>query len=188
MVVDGHALDIGGFQRWATGNLVDNRNRGIFGEWLVGQALGAISDGEVRQEWDAVDLRFEDLSIEVKTSGASQTWNKEGSSTPRFGISRQKRAWFADTDDWIPYDPPQRTADVYVFCLHQSVPVTKENVADPRCWSFWVVATSAIDEELEGQASVGISTLNQLAEPIGWSDVKAAVERVAATSKARDGR
>jgi hypothetical protein len=88
----------------------------------------------------------------------------------------------------IPYDPPRRTADVYVFCLHQSVPVTNENVADPRCWSFWVVATSAIDEELEGQASVGISTLNQLAEPIGWSDVKAAVERVAATAKARDGR
>ena len=46
--------DLTEFQRWATGNLVENRNRGIFGEWLVGQALGVIGDDEVRQEWDAV--------------------------------------------------------------------------------------------------------------------------------------
>ena len=32
--------DLTEFQRWATGNLVENRNRGIFGEWLVGQAAG----------------------------------------------------------------------------------------------------------------------------------------------------
>ncbi len=40
--------DLTEFQRWATGNLVENRNRGIFGEWLVGQALGVIGDDEVR--------------------------------------------------------------------------------------------------------------------------------------------
>jgi len=167
------------FRYWAGGNLVDNRNRGIFGEWLVGHALGVIREGEIRQEWDAVDLRFGDLLIEVKTSGVSQTWNQEGSSTPRFDISRQKRAWLADTDDWTVYDPPQRTADVYVFCLHESAPATNENVADPDSWSFWVVATSTIDKELDDQASVGVSTLNQLAEPVDWSGIKAAVDRIA---------
>ena len=167
------------FDRWATGNLVDNRNRGIFAEWLVGQALGVIGDDDVRKEWDAVDLRFGDLTIEVKASGLSQTWNLLVPSTPRFGIPRQKRAWFADTDDWIVYDPPQRTADVYVFCLHQSVPATNENVADPDSWSFWVVATSTIDDELDDQSSVGTSTLDQLAEPVDWSEIKAAVKRAA---------
>jgi len=173
------ADELADFRYWAGGNLVDNRNRGIFGEWLVGQALGVIAEGEIRQEWDAVDLRFGDLLIEVKTSGVSQTWNQEGSSTPRFGIPRQKRAWFADTDDWIVYDPPERTADVYVFCLHQSAPATNENVADPESWLFWVVATSVIDEELDDQSSVGVSTLNRLVEPVGWSGIKAAVIRVA---------
>jgi hypothetical protein len=167
------------FERWATGNLVDNRNRGIFAEWLVGQALGVIGDDDVRKEWDAVDLRFGDLTVEVKASGLSQTWNLLVPSTPRFGIHRQKRAWFADTDDWIVYDPPQRTADVYVFCLHQSVPATNENVADPDSWSFWVVATSTIDDELDDQSSVGASTLNRLAKPVGWSEIKAAVKRAA---------
>ena len=171
--------ELADFRYWAGGNLVDNRNRGIFGEWLVGQALGVMAEGEIRQEWDAVDLRFGELLIEVKTSGVSQTWNQEGSSTPRFGIPRQKRAWFADTDDWIVYDPPERTADVYVFCLHQSVPATNENVADPESWLFWVVATSVIDEELDDQSSVGVSTLNRLVEPVGWSGIKAAVIRAA---------
>ena len=41
--------DFAGFSRWATGNLVDNRNRGIFAEWLVGQALGVIEADDVRE-------------------------------------------------------------------------------------------------------------------------------------------
>ena len=153
--------DLTEFQRWATGNLVENRNGGIFGEWLVGQALGVIGDDEVRQEWDAVDLHFDGLTIEVKTSGRSQTWNQSGFSTPQFGIARQKRAWFAKTDDWVVYDEPKRSADVYVFCLHRSAPVTNENVADPESWSFWVIATSTLNYGLGDQSSVGISTLNQ---------------------------
>jgi len=27
-------------RRWALGSLVENRNRGLFAEWLVGTALG----------------------------------------------------------------------------------------------------------------------------------------------------
>jgi len=42
-----------------------------------------------------------------------------------------------------------------------------------------VVATSVIDEELDDQSSVGVSTLNRLVEPVGWSGIKAAVIRVA---------
>jgi hypothetical protein len=171
--------DSANFERWATGNLVDNRNRGIFAEWLVGQALGVIGDDDVRTEWDAIDLRFGDLTIEVKASGLSQTWNLLVPSTPRFSIRRQKQAWFADTDDWIVYDPPRRTADTYVFCLHQPVPATNENVADPDSWSFWVVATSTIDDELNDQSSVGASTLNRLTKPVGYSEIKTAVKRAA---------
>ena len=49
-------VDIEGFHSWAMGNLVENRNRGIYAEWLVGQALEVIMDDEVRQEWDAYYL------------------------------------------------------------------------------------------------------------------------------------
>ena len=60
-------VDVEGFQRWAIGNLADNRNRGIFAEWMVGQALDCIKTkaetrrrarGEVRLESRAeVDCR-----------------------------------------------------------------------------------------------------------------------------------
>tara|TARA_B100001996_G_scaffold219245_1_gene168563 strand:- start:590 stop:1105 length:516 start_codon:yes stop_codon:yes gene_type:complete len=160
------------FEHWATGNLVDNRNRGIFAEWLVGQALDIIKENDFRTEWDAVDFYYGDLKIEVKASGRSQSWNLNNSTTPRFGIPQQKRAWFAKSDTWIVYDKPERSADVYVFCLHEPVPATNENVKDPNSWRFWVIATSRINDELNTQSSVGISTLNQLTEPVSWSAIK----------------
>ena len=51
------SLDLAGFRQWATGNLVENRTRGIFAEWLIGQALGVIGPDDIRTDWDAADLR-----------------------------------------------------------------------------------------------------------------------------------
>ena len=31
-------LDLNDYYKWASGNLADNRNRGILAEWLVGKA------------------------------------------------------------------------------------------------------------------------------------------------------
>ena len=168
------------FERWAAGNLVDNRNRGIFAEWLVGQALGVINENDIRTEWDAVDLYYGDITIEVKASGRSQTWDLNNPSTPRFGIPKQKRAWFSRKDDWIVYDEPKRSADIYIFCLHQSVPATNENVQDPNSWLFWIIPTSRIDDGLKDQSSVGVSTLNQLTEPVAWSEIKETIKQISA--------
>ena len=170
-------MDISGFHSWAAGNLVDNRNRGIFAEWLVGQALEIIDPGDVRKEWDAVDLRYGDIGIEIKSSGLSQTWSQVKVSTPRFDVSEQSQWWDADTDTWGSYDPPRRTADVYVFCLHEAVPATNKNVVDPSQWRFWVVPTSALNSELGSQKSVGVRTLSGLSESVTFSEIKTAVEQ-----------
>ena len=68
-------MDIQSFQRWAMGNIVENRNRGVFAEWLVGRALQAITSDEYRQEWDAWDLLYGDLKIEVKAVGLRLSLN-----------------------------------------------------------------------------------------------------------------
>ena len=70
--------DLTEFQRWATGNLVENRNRGIYGEWLVGQALGVIGDDEVRQDWDAVDLRQRSSADTRKIRVATEPTKRDG--------------------------------------------------------------------------------------------------------------
>ena len=52
------SLNLGEFRLWAAGNLVENRNRGVFAEWLVGKALDAVDPLVPRREWDAADLRY----------------------------------------------------------------------------------------------------------------------------------
>ena len=171
-----HRLDIGRFQDWALGNLVGNTNRGIFAEWLVGQALGAIGDRETREEWDECDLRYRGAKIEVKTSGRDQTWRQERRSSPRFDIRRRTWVWNARTGKSTRHDPPIRPADVYVFCLHEPIPATNDNVRDTGCWKFWVVSKRTLDNQLGPQKSVGPSTLDALARWVGWSQIRAEVD------------
>lgn len=170
-------LNVDSYHRWAAGNLVDNRNRGIFAEWLVGQALGAIEDRSSRVEWDAWDLDYQGAGIEVKASGLSQSWNRcEASKRPTFGIAVPKSVWHAETDSWYPNDKGTRPADVYVFCLHVPVPANNENVADPKKWKYWVISAQTLDEKLGTQQTVGTSTLDSLTDPIRWTGIKPAVD------------
>ena len=174
--VEHDGLSIDRFQRWALGELRENRNRGIFAEWLVGQALRAIGDKDVRLEWMPWDLEYRDQKIEVKASG--QAWSAQPS--PRFDIAPRRWTWSASTDSWIENDPPARPADVYVFCLHTSEEATNENVADPSCWQFWVVSRQTLDEKLGPQKSVGPGTLDHHTGPAGritWPEIKAEVDR-----------
>ena len=168
-------LDIDRFQNWALGNLVGNTNRGIFAEWLVGHALEAIGRDETREEWDECDLRHRGMKVGVKTSGRDQTWHQDRRSAPSFGIERRTWTWDAKTGKSTRHDPPIRPADVYVFCLHEPIPATNDNVRDPASWKFWVVSTRTLDTELDAQKSVGITTMNRLGAPVRWPDLPAAV-------------
>ena len=115
-------LDVAAFQRWVLGDLVDNANRGIFAEWLVGQALDAIEQGEARHGWAAFDLRYGEVTVEVKATGLSQTWNRhEQSKQPSFDIAPRRWTWDANTEEWMEFEPPERLAQLYVFCLHEPV-------------------------------------------------------------------
>lgn len=179
-------MAISSYHRWAAGNLVDNRNRGIFAEWLVGQALGAIGANECRMEWSAWDLDYRGEGIEVKASGLSQSWNlNEASKRPTFTITVPKTVWHAKPNSWSPNDEGTRPAKVYVFCLHEAVPATNENVADPDGWKFWVIAGQTLDEELGAQKSVGTATLDRLTNRIRWKEIKPAVDALFTESASR---
>lgn len=171
-------LAIEGFRRWATGNLVDNRNRGIFAEWLVGQALQAIDASEFRREWDVWDLQYRHVPIEVKTSGLNQYWSPLRRSRPSFGIAVPKQIWCEQTAQWQANHQATRPAQVYVFCLHTSLPATNANVACPNTWMFWVISGRALDVRLGEQKTVGLATLDRLTNHIRWDQIKEAVDRL----------
>ena len=193
-------MDIEGYQRWATGNLVDNRNRGVFAEWMVGKSLDCIDADASRVEWDSFDLLYGEVKVEVKASGYSQTWNPHNATVPKFTISGRKWTWLTKFETetlnlrgleyerrrsgvWIKNDPPERSADVYVFCLHKALPATNENVADPDTWTFWVVTTEKLDNELGAQKTLGLKKLDSLAGRVSWNEIRAAVDD--SRSKAR---
>jgi len=167
-------LYIASFRRWAAGNLVENRNRGIFAEWLVGQALQALDGHKFRREWDPWDLQYRKARIEVKASGRSQAWDPPRPSEPSFGVAAPKQIWCDKTKKWHQNDQGTRPAHVYVFCLHNPVPATNANVADPKTWDFWVIPA----QTLGARKTVRPTTLDGLAKRIGWSKIKSAVDRL----------
>lgn len=160
------ALDIARFRNWALGNLVWNTNRGVFAEWLVGQALGAIGEDEARDEWGECDLYYRGVKIEVKASGRGQAWKQDRPSTPEFGVRPLKQIWDKRTNEWTEHVPRARVADVYVFCLHHAYPATDDNVRDPASWKFWVVSKQALDDQLGPQERIRLSRLRDLM-PLG---------------------
>jgi len=193
---DRTALDLAAYRLWVSGDLVGNGNRGVFAEWLVGMALGVFTDRDRRIEWDAVDLRYEGLRIEIKTSAYSLSWDLDSKGVPRFGIEPQSFVWCAHEPEgweltplfkgceiidrrsgkWARFDPPRRTADVYVFCLNTSMPATTDKVADPNEWQFWVVPTPLLDARHPTQKTAGERTLDRLVDPIRWHGLKVAVD------------
>ena len=180
-MADAGAADLDRFRRWALGDLVSNRNRGIYAEWLVGQALGLIGPDDRRIEWDAADLRYRGHDIEVKAGGRGQRWDQTQPTPVRFDIVRRHQAWHAQADTLAVHPEPLRCADVYVFCLHTPIEATNDNVADAACWEFRIVGTKTLDSELGAQRPVGISTLNRLTDPVEWAGIRTTVDAVLET-------
>jgi hypothetical protein len=52
--IAGGSATVGDFWRWAYSDILSNRNRSIFAEFIVGNALGVVD--KPRVEWDSVDL------------------------------------------------------------------------------------------------------------------------------------
>ena len=55
------------------------------------------------------------------------------------------------------------------------------NLVDKRnrgIFAEWVVATALLNSELDSQKSVGVTTLNGLAESVTFSEIKTAVEKL----------
>ena len=66
---------VGDFWAWAYSSILTNITRGLFAEFLVGTALGAVEG--TRTEWDSFDLLCGDAKIEVKSSAYLQSWPQD---------------------------------------------------------------------------------------------------------------
>jgi hypothetical protein len=147
-----------GFWRWAFSDLTGNIQRGRLAEYIVALALGQ-ADG-VRVEWDAYDLLLADgTKIEVKSSAYLQSWEQVKLSTIRFGIAP---TLYWDEQTRTSDDEKKRQADIYVFCLLHHKEQETLDPMDLDQWTFFVLPTQKLNEQLGGQKELGLAALGRL--------------------------
>lgn len=161
------------FWRWGFSDILSNAERGVFAEFLVSSALGVTS--EPRVEWDAVDLKYRGIGIEVKSSAYLQSWQQSKPSAIRFDIAR-KRSWDASTNTTS--KDLRRSADIYAFCLFRTKDAESANVLDMDQWEFYVVSTATINDEFGEQKTVALSRVAAISNAVPYSCLRSSVDGV----------
>lgn len=162
------------FWRWSASDLVNNAQRGVLAEFIVAQLLGVELD--VRTEWGTVDLETRDrLRVEVKSSAYVQSWGQHGLSVASFDVG-PKRALQQETNEYAA--PPERHADVYVFCLLSHADKATIDPLDLSHWQFFVLSARVIDRVLGAQKRANLRTIMRLgAVALKSSEVQSAVRQ-----------
>jgi len=161
------------FWSWAYSDILSNRNRAIFAEFIVAAVLGC-TDCPL-QEWDEVDIRYRGKKIEVKTSAYLQSWVQQRPSTIVFDIAA-KKGWTAETNSHS--QAPARSADCYVFCLFAATDPAQANVLDLSQWTFLVLATDELNRYFSTQKSISFKRLQKVCGVVNYRGLKEAIESV----------
>ena len=169
-ILGSNGLAVGDFWRWAYSDILSNRNRAIFGEFLVASALGVIH--QPRTEWDAVDIIYDGIKIEVKTSAYLQSWKQDKPSLIKFDIAK-KKSWYADTNTYS--DTPDRPSDYYVFCLFTERDEKKADVLNLSQWHFYILPTQLINDKFGEQKSISLRKIEREISPVAFHDIKAII-------------
>lgn len=164
-------LSIVDFWAWAYSDILSNANRGVLAEFLVGAALGVIS--EARIEWDAQDLIYGETKIEVKSSAYLQSWEQKALSKIVFDIA-PKLSWNASTNTYA--NVATRAADIYVFGLFAEQDESKANVLDTSQWKFYILPTNVINQQLGQQKTISLNPLRKLSSPVTYTAIRKTVD------------
>ena len=171
-------LTVADFWSWAASDLLDNALRGQLAEFLVGSALGCVA-GKVRREWDAYDLLTADeIKVEVKSTAFLQAWAETSKGSVGFSVGKSK-AWDAETNTYA--KEYRRSADVYVFCYFACEDRSVANPLNVDQWDFYVVPTRVLDELIQDQKSIGLTSLVRRTSlpKLAYDEIAAAVRTAA---------
>lgn len=170
------------YWKWSTSDLLSNTLRGVLAEYLVATALG-LGD-KPRQEWAESDLVMRSgTKIEIKSAAYIQSWKQREFSIIGFNIARKKSAWNPETGESTYLDPPQRVADVYVFCLLKHRDQGTINPLDVDQWDFYALSATRLDRECANQRTITLGRLRKLAgETVSYAKLAGAIQRASKSS------
>lgn len=163
---------VGDFWSWAYSDVMVNTTRSVFAEYLVGLALGTLSDPRI--EWGPVDFIYRGKSIEVKSSAFLQSWPQARYSDVRFDVKIRKCAWDPESGKML--ETVSRLAHCYVFCLFTDKNEVEGGVLDADMWRFYVLRTEDLDHELGGRRSVGLTQLNRLTDSVSFRELRESID------------
>lgn len=164
---------ISDFWGWAYSDLLSNRNRGIFAEFLVGHALG-LTDG-FRIEWDKADFNYHGKFIEVKSGAYIQAWEQKQLSKIIFNIPKA-RAWDYKTGEMSP--DSKRNSDCYVFCVYTEMDKKDYDILNIRHWEFYVLSTSFLNANFSEQKTTSLSRIKRSCLPVAYRNLKGEVNHL----------
>jgi len=160
------------FFNWAYSDLLVNNQRGHLAEYLVALALGI--DNDKRIEWDAYDLKYKNLKIEIKSSAYVQAWEQTKPSIISFGVAKTRAL---ENNSYS--DEMKRQADIYIFCVLKHEDRNTINPLNFEQWDFYVVPTDLINKELGNQKTVKLSTLKLIgASPVAFENIKNSIDNL----------
>lgn len=147
------------FWRFALPDVTTNNVRGWLAEYLVWRAIGV--DRPVRVEWDAFDVLWGEIRIEVKSSAYLQRWAQRGPSALTFSGLRGKLL-DAETNRYA--DEATYNADVYVLAANLSADRDRFDQLDIGQWRFAVLPRLALEET--GQSTLSWPRAQTLATAV----------------------
>lgn len=157
---------LGDYWSWSSSSVLDNTERGILAEFLVANALGLTE--KPRVEWGSYDLKTAaSTKIEVKSSAYLQSWRQ------------RKYEWDPETGKSEKNDQPNRSADIYIFCLLKEKDKTIVDPLDTKQWEFYVVPTFRINKDRGSKKTISLGQLKNLVDaPVQYSDLAGTVAKV----------
>jgi hypothetical protein len=163
------------FRRFALPDLLMNNARGWFVEYLVWRALGV--ERPERIEWDAFDVLWGSVRIEVKASAQMQQWAQAGPSTLKFEGLRSKTL-IPGTNSYT--EEASYNADVYVLAAHAASSHDAYDQLDLSQWRFVVLTRTAV--AATGYKSISWFTARALGDgDVGFDGLAESIRQAAAT-------
>ncbi|WHY59903.1 hypothetical protein [Cytobacillus firmus] len=161
------------FWNWGFSDLLSNSLRGIFAEFLVGSALDCLNQSRI--EWDAYDLIYRGIKIEVKSAAYVQSWHTDTFSKISFNIGA-KREYSYTTRKYS--TEIRRHADVYIFCLLKEKDIDTIGPLDINQWEFYIVLTKVLDQRYPSQKTISLSSLSKIAKPLKYVEIKQRIDEI----------
>ena len=167
-----------GFWQWAYSDILSNRNRSVFAEYIIASALELLS--EARIEWDSKDLVYRGVYLEVKSAAYAQSWNQEKPSKISFDIAK-KNAWDSNTDE--KYKESIRASEIYVFCLYNPYNKNQIEILDVNNWSFFIVETKRLNSLFQDNKQISLSKVKEITLETKYNEIRKSIDTIISNFK-----